>query len=67
MTNITERVEAMEGELRKKNLLYSLDADTQSSERLTERKKSGEEPQPQTCNETTDTQLKVTPQVEHSV
>lgn len=42
----------MEGELRKKNLLYSLDADTQSSERLTERKKSGDETQPQTTNET---------------
>ena len=42
----------MEGELRKKNLLYSLDADTQSSERLTERKKSVDETQPQITNET---------------
>ena len=57
----------MEGELRKKNLLYSLEADTQSSDRLTERKKSGEEPHPQTGNETTDTPPKATPEVEQSV
>ena len=45
LKNITERVEAMEGELRKKNLLFSIDTDTQSSERLTEGKKSTQDAQ----------------------
>ena len=43
LTNITERVEAMESELRKKNLLFSLDADTQSTDRQIEQKKPEEE------------------------
>lgn len=47
LNKITERVDSMENELRKKNLLFSIEGDTQSSSGQIEHRRVVEEQQPQ--------------------